>query len=111
VRDCAMAAVDAADCQSGFGGVAKHTPLTDATDTYTTSATARRVTINYQANSAAAANRPSIAFDGGAASFLGKNGDQTQVIFGTLSTCNQMGYTITILVNQNSQHVDIFEEF
>jgi len=111
VRDCAVAAQEAGDCQSGFGGAAKHTPLTDSGNTYTTSATARRVTINYQANSAAAANRPTIQFNGGAATALGKNGDQTQVIFGTLSTCNEMGYTITVLVRQNSQHIDVFEEF
>ncbi len=111
VRDCAVAAQEAGACQSGFGGVAKHTALTSSGDTYTTSADARRVTINYQANSAAAPNRPEIAFNGGAPSTLGKNGDQTQVVFGTLDTCDTLGYTITIDVNQNAQHVDIFEEF
>ena len=111
VRDCAVAAGEAADCQSGFGGAPVLTALNNSGDTHTTDADARRITINYQANSASGANRPTIQVNGGATTILGKNGDQSQIIFGTLSTCNTLCYTLTVEVNQNNQDIDIIEEF
>jgi hypothetical protein len=95
--------------QSGFGGPAIITRVTQAGGNYTTSVNARRVTVIWTGNAASVGNRVALAINGGA--FGPLVNDVGTIIFGDLVSADTMGYTITIDVNQASDDVTVVEEF
>lgn len=94
--------------QSGAGGPAIVTRVTDAAN-YVTSALARRVTIIWTGNANAVLNRVALKINAGP--FVPLVNQAGTIIFGDLASADSMGFTITIDVNQASDDVTVVEEF
>lgn len=94
--------------QSGAGGPAIVTRVVAAA-TYTTSVATRRVTIIWTGNAASIGNRVAISINGGP--FVPLVNQAGTIIFGDLSSPDEMGYTIEVEVNQNQDDVTVVEEF
>jgi hypothetical protein len=94
--------------QSGAGGPAIVTRVTSLAN-YTTSVTTRRVTLIWTGNAASIGNRVALQINAGA--FVALVNEAGLIIFGDLASPDQMGYTITIDVNQAADDVTVIEEF
>jgi hypothetical protein len=94
--------------QSGAGGPAIVTRVVQAAN-YTTSSATRRVTIIWTGNAASVGNRVQLQIDAGA--FVALVNEAGLIVFGDLASPDEMGYTITIDVNQNADDVTVIEEF
>ena len=118
VEDCGVSGINTVTIeggseQSGFGGAPIVTRITGsapvAGSVYTTSALCRRVSVYWTSTAASLGNRASVQVDAGAIIPLA-NAVGT-VIFGTLTSSDTMGYTLTLRTNQNNDDLLIVEEF
>ena len=118
VEDCGVSGINTVTIeggseQSGFGGPALVTRVFGAFpavgSSYTTSALTRRVSVYWTSTAASLANRAEVRVDAGP--FIPLANAVGTVIFGTLTSSDTMGYTLTLHTNQNSDDLLIVEEF